>query len=179
MLSQLHNVIANSSLREIIKNNFFDVSIIIQEGFEQIKASSKENDAFSNHYTDKAGELVNLVRELKYPDLPFFPIHRDISSENVIFDKDKLIGVIDFDNVSVYNEPLVKDIANLFLYSCFNKNKREELNFRLAKSFFKMYSRTRKLSREEIIAIPILAVMGCLEDLNYEYWLYKNESSPH
>jgi homoserine kinase type II len=175
MLAQMHQIIENSNLKNIMNNNTFDINTIIEEANEQIKTSSKNNDEYSMYYTKKAKEFIDLIKQLTYPNLPNFPIHRDINPENVLFKNNKLVAVIDFDNVSSCNEPLVKDIANLFLYSCFDKNKQEKLNLKLAKKFIKEYLKTRTLTLEEIKAIPILAIMGCLEDFNYEYWLYENE----
>jgi len=175
MLSQLHKMIETSNLKNIMNNDTFKVSTIIEEANEQIKISSKNNDEYSIYYTKKAKEFIDLIKQLEYPNLPNFPIHRDINPENVLFKNNKLVAVIDFDNVSSCNEPLVKDIANLFLYSCFDKNKQEKLNLKLAKKFIKEYLKIRTLTSEEIKAIPTLAIMGCLEDFNYEYWLYENE----
>ena len=177
MLSTLHKIIENSELNDLMKNKDFDVNKPINEAEEQIKIALEKKDEFSVYYHTKAREVVKIVRKLTYPDIFTFPIHRDINPENVIFYNDELIGIIDFDNVTVCNEPLVKDIANLFLYSCYKKNNQNQLDLSLAGEFIKNYSKTKKLSVEEISAIPVLSIMGCLEDLNYEYWLYENEPS--
>ncbi|MDD4353013.1 MAG: phosphotransferase [Candidatus Nanoarchaeia archaeon] len=177
MLSNLHLIIEKSDLKNIMNNKNFNIKGVINESLEQINESLKEKNEFSKYYYLNAKKLMDIVKNLKYPKLETYPIHRDINPENVVFKKNKLIGVIDFDNVSFFNEPLAKDIATLFSFYCFNKNDKNKLDLNLAKIFIKEYSKIRKLTQTEIKAIPALAIMGCLEDFNYEYWLFKNEPS--
>ena len=175
MMSNLHKIISNSNIKDEMKNDDFNPKIIFDEVESQRKEAIKDNSEFSSFYLEYADKLLTLLKNAVYPSLPKYPLHRDINPENVIFIKDKLMGVIDFDNVSIFDEPLVKDIVNLFLYSCYKEDDKTILDMGLAEHFICAYSKIRSLSNEEIENIPILAVFGILEDVNYEYWLYLNE----
>jgi Ser/Thr protein kinase RdoA (MazF antagonist) len=100
-------------------------------------------------------------------------LHRDINPENLIWNNERLVGLVDWENVGSYREPFVKDIAVTFQHSFRNRGHHLDLN--RAKHFLLEYSKTRPLSYSEIMLIPDLMVSGFIEDFVYAYWMIRND----
>jgi homoserine kinase type II len=96
--------------------------------------------------------------------LPRYSIHNDLNHGNFIFRKDKLIGLIDFDNCNL--DYLVKDIAQ-FLYR--GAGRRAVMDFKVAKLFLDEYRKIRPLSKKEISYIPDIAIVS---EIGAFIWLY-------
>jgi Ser/Thr protein kinase RdoA (MazF antagonist) len=127
------------------------------------------------YYARKLPLFLDLVRRTPYPsELDVFPIHRDINPENVLFENDVLTAIIDFDNVSVCDEPFVKDLSNALLYSC-TRDDRRAFDFERCSDLIRAYASIRALTSIGIEAIPDLIVLGCFEDFAYAYYLAIHE----
>src|SRR5439155_7646322 len=94
---------------------------------------------------------------------------------NLIWKQDKLAGVIDFENVSVSNGSVVKDIAVTMQYCCRNKKVKHQLDIDLAKGFLLSYEKHRSLSDKEVRLIPDLVTAGFVEDFADAFWMLRNE----
>jgi homoserine kinase type II len=95
----------------------------------------------------KANERLNILKreinKVKLPgSLPKGVCHGDWDIANLKFDKDKIVGVLDFDD-SCYNH-LIFDIANFIYYWAWMREKK--FNFVKARSLLKDYLKYRKLS---------------------------------
>ena len=85
------------------------------------------------------------------------------------------MGIIDFENVSTFNDPLIKDITIVIMYQCRDKKTSYQTNLRKAKVFLDTYSSFRKLSSDEISLIPDIITAGAIEDFNFAYWMLFND----
>jgi homoserine kinase type II len=111
-----------------------------------------------------------------------YPIHRDLIPENLLWKQGKLVGVIDFENVSGSNDPVVKDVSVTMQYCCRDKKVRHQLDIDLAKRFLQSYKKYRPLSDEEVRLIPALITAGFVEDFAYAFWMLRNDpkrANPH
>ena len=123
---------------------------------------------------DENLKLLPLLKKLdiiNYSQLKKYPIHRDMGPENVLWKGDKIIGVIDFDNVSELNDAFIKDVVIILQYCCIHKNK---LDISKAKFFLEEYQKYRPLSKKEISLIPNILVAAFIEDFSYNFWLIIN-----
>jgi Ser/Thr protein kinase RdoA (MazF antagonist) len=123
----------------------------------------------------KLTRMLGGLDERPYSNLGRYPIHRDLIPENLIWKLDKLVGVIDFENVSGSNDPVVKDIAVTMQYCCRDKKSRYQLDIDLAKRFLQSYKKHRSLSDKEIRLIPDLITAGFVEDFAYVFWMLRND----
>jgi homoserine kinase type II len=101
---------------------------------------------------DATGDLADL--EAGWPaHLPRGVIHADLFPDNVFFLSDKLSGIIDF--YFACTDILAYDVATCLNAWCFDKDG----NYDSAKgtALFEGYQSVRKLSAEEILALPLLA----------------------
>jgi len=142
--------------------------------FEKTKKRKKEKIFFK-----EASVLIPLLKSLdgkKYFKIPKYPLHRDINPENTIWKNKKLVGIIDFENVSSQNDTVIKDIAGMLQYSCRDKNHKHKLDLKLAKFFINEYQKYHPLSKKEIEFIPDIITAGSIEDFSYAYWMLINDS---
>jgi homoserine kinase type II len=99
-----------------------------------------------------AQQLDKLSRE--WPaDLPSGVIHADLFPDNVFFLGDKVSGVIDF--YFACNDVLAYDLAVCLNAWCFEQD--HSFNVTKARALFHGYNSVRKLEREEVLALPLLA----------------------
>ncbi len=86
----------------------------------------------------------NILNYLPPKDVPSGAIHSDLKPENCLFNKDKLTGVVDFDNS--YFGPLIVDLANTTIWFCRRGN---ELDISKSNRILKSYEKIRKLTTKE------------------------------
>jgi Ser/Thr protein kinase RdoA (MazF antagonist) len=173
MIAKMHLIIEASDLKKHLGNPRFSIEHVIDHAKQMLDERADEQS--TAYYARTLPLFLELVRRTPYPsDLDVFPIHRDINPENVLFENDVLTAVIDFDNVSVCDEPLVKDLSNALLYSC-TLDDRRSFDFERCSDLIRSYASIRALASIEIEAIPNIIILGCFEDFTYEYWLVLNE----
>ncbi len=129
-------------------------------------------------FMEESAKLIPVLRsmdESRYSKLQRYPIHRDIIPENLIWKKNKLIGLIDFGHVSGTNEPTVKDIAVTLQFTCKDKKLQHQLDLKLVKRFLRSYEKWHSVPDEEVELIPDLIASGFIEDFVWAYWMLKND----
>lgn len=124
---------------------------------------------------DELMELAGNLEEKDYSKLRKFPIHCDLESENILFRNNKLVGVIDFENVSYRNETIIRDITTTLQYSCRKEDSAHMLDLDKAKFFLKEYRSHHNLTDEEIEFIPDLATSEYIDAFYYNYYLLEND----
>lgn len=80
-------------------------------------------------------------------------VHADLFPDNVFYQDGKLVGIIDY--YFACNDYLMYDLAICLNAWCFENN--NEFNITKAKKFLNSYNQVRKISEEELNALPILA----------------------
>ncbi len=136
------------------------------EGFEIKRANSLTVEDWRPLYQQSASGsdgvaagLSKLIEsELSYlennwpTDLPIGVIHADLFPDNVFFLKDKLSGIIDF--YFACNDVLAYDIAICINAWCFESD--HSFNVTKAQALLSGYNSVRKISKDEINALPTL-----------------------
>jgi len=177
MIAEYHSILKKLKLNNhglILDNMAVDLVIDELEEFQKNLNDGKIKTKYDGSFMDENFKLLPLLKRLdiiSYSQLKKYPIHRDMNPENVLWDGDKIIGVIDFDNVSELNDALIKDVAIILQYCCINKKK---LDISKAKSFLEEYQKYRPLSKKEISLIPDILVAAFIEDFSYNFWLIIN-----
>lgn len=88
-------------------------------------------------------------------------VHADLFPDNVFFEKEKLVGIIDY--YFACNDLLMYDLAICINAWCFENN--NEFNVTKARKLLSSYNKVRKISEEELEALPILASGAALRFL--------------
>ena len=98
--------------------------------------------------------------------------HTDLNKANFLFNGDKVVGILDFDNIEI--APRVKDIAYGIRCFCFINQK---LNKAREKAFLNEYEKTNKISQaEKEMIIPFIDRDNCLRF----WWFYSQmHKLPH
>lgn len=93
-------------------------------------------------------------------------IHGDFSPKNIIFNKNKVVGIIDFEVIEF--APRLSDLQYLAKDVSYKKNKFEKKRYNL---FIKEYNKWNKLTKEECNTLPFLMLLDeCMAYL----WVIKN-----
>ena len=110
----------------------------------------------------KTAELINDYLKDEIPfNLPSGIIHADLFPDNVFFIEDQLSGIIDF--YFACNDYYAYELAICINAWCFERN--NEFNVSKAKSFLHQYNSIRKISADELKALPTLARAAALRFL--------------
>ena len=101
----------------------------------------------------------------RFDKLPVGWTHGDYHGRNMAFVGDELQALFDFDEVT--RQPIVWDIANAVYF--FGRVARGSFQIRpdTAVSILKEYEKIRRLSRDEIAAIPMILTMKFPDDVDY------------
>ena len=90
--------------------------------------------------------------------------HSDFGIHNLLFEKDKVIAILDFDNLSV--SPRVKEIAYPVKRMCFIDNKLDKRKMNL---FLKEYEKINKITKQEKDKLIGMMILDCC---NIFWWTY-------
>ena len=127
-------------------------------------AKSKINKLNLKEYANLISIINNEYDYLKDEipfNLPSGIIHADLFPDNVFFIEDQLSGIIDF--YFACNDYYAYELAICINAWCFERN--NEFNVSKAKSFLHQYNSIRKISADELKALPILARAAALRFL--------------
>ncbi|MCW8965112.1 MAG: phosphotransferase [Candidatus Pacearchaeota archaeon] len=172
MMANLHNIIEKSNLD--LNNSDYNLEKNLEELIRYKNISAEKNDKFSIYFYKNVNKMIDVCSVLEISDIRRFPIHRDINLGNLIFKDNRIVGIIDFDQISGGKDYLVRDISNFFLY-CLEKESME-LNLNLVKVFLDKYKELREITQKEMELIIKLMVINCVEDFVYEYKTYLKDS---
>jgi homoserine kinase type II len=120
-------------------------------------------------YDGRAGRLRKMLSEKSYGALPHLVIHGDIHLDNVLFAQDRVVALLDYDQVA-WDTP-VADLADaLVAFASVDKPKvthwgvfNGPLDEERAAKVIEGYASVRKLSRAEMDALPILLEVHWLQ----------------
>lgn len=138
MLGSFHNAVEGFKTKER-REHTWDVTET-KRFFEEIKNSLGDKDNFKKSYEQQLSQ-IKISR-----NLPKGMIHEDLGKRHVLWRKDKIVGIIDFDRS--YYGPLLLDLGQACRGWCFIKNWRNWSNDNF-KNFLSGYTKKRKLTPME------------------------------
>jgi len=181
MMAIYHKIIEKSNLNNKKGNgDVFNRKPVLNElqGFYNNILKKSKQDKKEKIFLKEASILIPLLKRLDgkdYSKIKKYPLHRDINPENTLWKNEKLVGIIDFENVSTLNDTIIKDIAGMLQYSCRDKKHKHKLDLELAEFFIKEYKKYHPLSKKEIEFLPDIITAGSIEDFSYVYWMLLND----
>jgi Ser/Thr protein kinase RdoA (MazF antagonist) len=149
----------------------------LKKSREQILRKDKQHRE-DQIFLRESSILTPLITNLdgrEYSKLPTYPLHRDINPENILWKNKKLVGMIDFENVSTMNDTVVKDISIMLQYSCRDRKQKHKLDMKRAGFFLREYTKHHSLTDAEIEFLPDTVIAGSIEDFCYAYWMLVND----
>ena len=101
-------------------------------------------------------EVLDKIRYIDF-NINLLPVHYDFHKDNLLFEKEKVVGILDFERLRY--APRILDIAHLIKCTC----EHEETKFKERMNFIiREYSKINPLTKKEIRIIPlILAKDNC------------------
>ena len=175
MMAHYHSIIENDPRFKRLNSRVYNPLMVIRETkrLSKMKTKSRFFQLFSK-YTNSLLSLLDKHIDYYmslYETLEKYPIHRDICPENLVFNNDRLVGIIDFDDATRFSYPFISDFISFISYS-FPKKRKYYVDI-----FLNEYNKHRRISTKEKKILPFLGVIQAVEDINYEYWLYLNDRS--
>lgn len=107
-------------------------------------------------------EKIHLLKDLSFEELPKGAIHNDFHQYNILFKKNKIQGLIDFQS---FFGPLIYDISSAIVRFCFEKDGR--LNKNKVETILKEYEKYRPLSKKEKEAMKKAILFNILYVIDY------------
>jgi Ser/Thr protein kinase RdoA (MazF antagonist) len=181
MISEYHRVLEKSGLYlgnrksdPLLKKQLLNE---IKENRRFIDSKKKKSRADKLYYAKSENllHIVGVIDSKKCDKLKQFPIHRDIGPENILWENRRISGIIDFENVGISNDVLVKDLA-MVIQSALTSDQ-GFIDIVRAKYFIDEYRKHRSISMKEIELIPDIVVSIFIDNFNYSYWLVNNDSN--
>jgi homoserine kinase type II len=182
MMATYHRIIESSNLdNKKGSGEVFRRESVLEELEKfrtQILAKNKQNRR-DRIFLKESSILIPLMKSLdgrEYSKFPKYPLHRDINPENMLWKNKKLVGLIDFENISTMNDTMIKDVSIMLQYACRDKRQKYKLDLKLARFFLTEYKKHRQLSSKEIALLPDIITAGFIEDFSYAYWMLVNDA---
>ncbi|OED41497.1 homoserine kinase [Endozoicomonas sp. (ex Bugula neritina AB1)] len=154
MLAQIHNIGKSSKLQ--------------QENQRGVQWLAQQQQRLQPLLDKKDSELMDsqwqsIIKSLaKFNNLPEGLIHGDLFHDNVLFDDNRITGVIDFYNAC--HDWLIYDVAVTVNDWCLNKDL--TLNPLLCRAFLDAYSLVRPFTPEEKQAWPVMLRLA-----SFRFWV--------
>ena len=147
----------------------------IIKGFEKMQKIiiHDDTDRLALKYKDYFKEVFNSVKNIRYSKNLLF-VHGDFDSSNVLFKKDKLVGIIDFDET--FYSPKIFDVSISIRDSCYTKS--GKIDIKKIKIFMKEYEKVSKLTKEEKEAIIPIILKANVDFFVWAYvWMKKEKEN--
>lgn len=137
---------------ELIKKN----AISLSDSREIIRSEAFRKSPYAD-VSENFISLFNLLEDKLLVKLPQGIVHGDVFPDNTLFDNNKLVGLIDFEEFAIDN--LLFDVGMTINGFCFDG---VELKNKLLRAFVRSYTGIRKLTEEEIKNLPYYICWGAL-----------------
>lgn len=114
-------------------------------------------------YANRAAQLRAMLKDKEYTTLPHLIIHGDIHRDNLLFEHDQVVALLDFDQVAY--DARVVDIADALVAFTSTKPAHGPISWglfqgpldeKLAARFLSAYTRVFPLTPAEITALPVV-----------------------
>lgn len=130
-------------------------------GVDDFEALIGRNDNYSPWLAQKRGLIVPYLSD----DLPQGLVHGDLFWDNMLFEQDKLVAMLDFEEVC--KSYLIFDLGMCAVGCCRHQNLLDETLFN---ALVKGYQRVRQLTEKEQQALPIFIVYAATVT---SFWRYR------
>ena len=147
-------------------NEFFDILWLLPK-FKEMKSLKPKNklDRIIHQNLPFFEKLTISLSKIDY-NKKITITHSDLHKYNFLFKKDKLVGLLDFDNIETV--PHIKNIISAIGNNCIKSHKLDKNCLNL---FLKEYKKIKTLSKtEEDLIIP-----GILRDTCISFWWFYME----
>ncbi|AHA27535.1 homoserine kinase [Candidatus Liberibacter americanus] len=168
--ANIFSYIKGKSLNEINNNHCKEVGKILAIMHQKTKnfKAHRKNDLslpewkilwkkcliydIDDHLKKEIDYELDFLKNFWPKNLPTGIIHADLFPDNVLFCKNHIAGLIDF--YFACNDFLMYDFAVCFNAWCFNKDNAYDQS--KGKAIFEGYNEIRKISKDELLSLPIL-----------------------
>jgi Ser/Thr protein kinase RdoA (MazF antagonist) len=176
MVASYHDILKNAELENAASKAPQIAHPFVSEELAQFKTQIGTKDFKNAHdlkcleYLDQLSRIHESLHDPSYSKCRTYPIHRDINPENLIWREEVLVGLIDFENVSIMNDTFLKDISVIIQTCCYNRINPVQTDLRLASYLLKEYESGFSRQLNDLKFLPKILSAGAIEDFAYAYW---------
>ena len=172
--ARLHSIIEKPRFRAKKRSGFQTIERIGERidrnGAEARGLRSTDAKAFLSACEWFSPALRNLDLS-HYETLKTYPVHCDISPDNLIWRRGRISGLLDFSNMARYRDAVLMDLAWAAHHCCVDSSTAAGYDKRLIGSMLKGYSAIRSLTKDDMETLPRLMVVANAFDLEFAYQL--------
>ncbi|MFH0906080.1 MAG: phosphotransferase [archaeon] len=157
----------------------YNVNWIIEELDEQKEYFSKNKNKYGKYFLKIYKSLIKILTELnnsklkkEYNQLKRIVLHSDYGASNIIWKKDNIIGLIDFDNIRKH--PKIYDLAVYIAWKLYKRSKPSEISIRKVNNFLNEYNKYNKLEDNEIKHLPNIILSKLIDGIYWHFFLKIN-----
>jgi len=168
LLATYHKFVKKIKLekvKKIYQNEFFNLNWLKTKYSEMKRVKPKTKlDKLMSENLEFFSNILGEINKIKF-NKNIIATHSDFHKGNMLFKDNKLIALLDFDNLETI--PLIKDVASAIQNTCFKDNKLNKNTMRL---FLREYEKINKLTKEEKdMIVPAIIREKCI----FFWWDYK------
>ncbi len=167
MMAQYHSIVEDSDMENDAQPEEAFAAEYLANRLEELQNVSKTGKRLPGEdrlFLKEAPFFIKALNALKtttQAGMERFPLHRDIKPAHIIWNGDSISGVIDFDDVLVFRDAVIKDIAHMLKHT-FRKQNNGLIDIPLTKCFMEEYVKERPLTRLELDMLPDSLVQACI-----------------
>ncbi|MFW9914858.1 MAG: phosphotransferase [Candidatus Thorarchaeota archaeon] len=176
MVALYHEILENADLENSASKTPQIAHTFVAEELAQFKTQigtknfKHAHDLKCLEYLDQLSRIHESLHDPSYSKCRTYPIHRDINPENLIWQEEALVGLIDFENVAIMNDTFLKDIGVIIQTCCYDRNDPVQTDLELASNLLKEYESSFSLQLSDLKFLPKILSAGAIEDFAYAYW---------
>lgn len=175
LYASYHNALIKAKLYKKVDDPFARraVTKAYLESARELK--KKKMDVRERYFYNSIKPMLKMYERLDekaYLKLPSYNLHQDMNPTNILWNGKKIVGLLDFENVSS-GAPFVRDFNSL-LHMFRDKRCSYKLDLRKCAKALSTYSKYRRPSPGEIRLITDVLIGVMIDDLWFNYWVMVN-----
>ena len=173
LAARLHSIFEKPRFQARQRTGFQSLEHIMSRLDNAYKTASGKPDQESRAFVSSYRFFNPLLKRLDlsyYKALKPYPVHMDISPDNLIWRNGKIHALIDFANMATYRDTLLMDLAWAIHFCCTIGKDYGSYSKALIAALLKGYTSLRLLSKDDLNTLPMLVIIANASDMEFAYY---------
>ena len=173
LAARLHSIFEKPRFQARQRTGFQSLERIMSRLNNAYKTASGKEDQESRAFVSSYKFFNPLLKRLDlshYKALKPYPVHMDISPDNLIWRNGKIHALIDFANMATYRDALLMDLAWAIHFCCAVGKDYSSYSKALIAALLRGYTTLRPLSKDDLNTLPMLVIIANASDMEFAYY---------